>query len=35
MVRGQSLESYMDGRVHGYKVELDPTERGYSEGIYD
>lgn len=23
------------GRVHGYQVEIDPTDRGFSGGIYD
>ncbi len=27
--------AYMNGRVHGYQVEIDPTPRAYSAGIYD
>ncbi|MFC2098187.1 DUF1080 domain-containing protein [Bacteroidota bacterium] len=27
--------TYLNGRVHGYQVEIDPTPRGYSGGIYD
>jgi hypothetical protein len=27
--------SYLNGRVHGYQVEIDPSTRGYSGGIYD
>jgi hypothetical protein len=26
---------YQNGRVYGYQVEIDPTPRGYSGGIYD
>jgi len=34
-IRSQSLTEYKDGRVHGYQVELDPTDRAWSGGIYD
>jgi hypothetical protein len=34
-IRSQSRPDYEDGRVHGYQVEIDPTPRGYSGGIYD
>lgn len=34
-VRSQSLDSYKDGRVHGYQVEIDPSTRAWSAGIYD
>ncbi len=34
-VRSNSHDYYMDGRVHGYQVEIDPSERGWSAGIYD
>lgn len=34
-IRSESSESYMDGRVHGYQVEIDPSERKWSGGIYD
>ncbi len=27
--------SYLNGRVHGYQVEIDPSPRAYSAGIYD
>lgn len=27
--------TYLNGRVHGYQIEIDPTTRGYSGGIYD
>ncbi|MDH5602616.1 MAG: DUF1080 domain-containing protein [Cyclobacteriaceae bacterium] len=33
--RSRSLQEYKDGRVHGYQVEIDPSERAYSGGIYD
>lgn len=34
-IRSNSLDSYMNGRVHGYQVEIDPSERAWSGGIYD
>lgn len=34
-IRSNSLDHYMDGRVHGYQVEIDPSERAWSAGIYD
>lgn len=34
-IRSHSDPSYMDGRVHGYQVEIDPSERAWSGGIYD
>ena len=34
-VRSNSMEDYMNGRVHGYQVELDPSARAFSGGIYD
>ncbi len=34
-IRSNSLPSYRDGRVHGYQVELDPSERRWTAGIYD
>ncbi|KPK84455.1 MAG: hypothetical protein AMS27_09925 [Bacteroides sp. SM23_62_1] len=27
--------TYLNGRVHGYQVEIDPSPGGYSGGIYD
>jgi hypothetical protein len=33
--RSQSLPSYREGRVHGYQLEIDPSDRGWSGGIYD
>jgi hypothetical protein len=34
-IRSLSNPEYRDGRVHGYQVEIDPTERAYSGRIYD
>lgn len=34
-IRSNSLKEYKNGRVHGYQVEIDPSERAYSGGIYD
>lgn len=34
-IRSHSNQSYRNGRVHGYQVELDPSERAWSGGIYD
>src|SRR5699024_10542597 len=34
-IRSLSNADYMDGRVHGYQVEIDPSERAWSGGIYD
>jgi hypothetical protein len=33
--RSQSLPDYQNGRVHGYQLEIDPTPRAWSGGIYD
>ena len=34
-IRSASRPDYQDGRVHGYQVEIDPSQRGWSAGIYD
>jgi len=34
-IRSHSLPEFKDGRVHGYQVEVDPSPRGWSAGIYD
>ncbi|MEX2579855.1 MAG: family 16 glycoside hydrolase [Verrucomicrobiales bacterium] len=34
-IRSLSKPDYKDGRVHGYQVEIDPSDRGWSGGIYD
>lgn len=34
-IRSQSYPEYRDGRVHGLQVEIDPSSRAWSAGIYD
>ncbi len=34
-IRSNSFKEYRNGRVHGYQVEIDPSERAWSGGIYD
>lgn len=34
-IRSESTPDYKNGRVHGYQVELDPSPRAWSGGIYD
>lgn len=34
-IRSNSLPHYRKGRVHGYQVEIDPSARAWSGGIYD
>lgn len=34
-IRSESYPEYNNGRVHGYQVELDPSDRAWSGGIYD
>lgn len=34
-VRSRSLPNYKDGRVHGYQIEIDPSDRAWTGGIYD
>lgn len=34
-VRSESKADYLNGRVHGYQVEIDPSARKFSGGIYD
>ncbi|MRX47339.1 3-keto-disaccharide hydrolase [Pedobacter puniceum] len=33
--RSLSKADYRDGRVHGYQMEIDPSSRAWSGGIYD
>src|SRR5690606_38279078 len=33
--RSNSLKDYMNGRVHGYQFEIDPSSRAWTGGIYD
>ena len=34
-IRSNSLPEYRNGIVHGYQVEIDPSKRAWSGGIYD
>ena len=34
-IRSNSLPYYRNGIVHGYQVEIDPSKRSWSGGIYD
>ncbi|GAA3946601.1 3-keto-disaccharide hydrolase [Chitinophaga oryziterrae] len=33
--RSESTPDYNNGRVHGYQMEVDPSDRAWSGGIYD
>jgi sugar lactone lactonase YvrE len=33
--RSQSLPDYKNGQVHGYQCEIDPSDRGWTTGLYD
>ena len=33
--RSQSLPDFKNGQVHGYQCEIDPSDRGWTAGIYD
>ncbi|MDE2730525.1 MAG: DUF1080 domain-containing protein [Bacteroidota bacterium] len=34
-IRSESNPEYLNGRVHGYQIEIDPTPRAWSGGVYD
>jgi len=34
-IRSNSIPSYRNGVFHGYQIEIDPSERAWSAGIYD
>jgi len=34
-IRSNQFKDYKNGLVHSYQVEIDPSERAYSGGIYD
>jgi hypothetical protein len=34
-IRSESQSGYKNGRVHGYQVEVDPSDRAWSGGLYD
>jgi hypothetical protein len=34
-IRSESKTDYQNGRVHGYQIEIDPSSRAWTAGIYD
>lgn len=34
-IRSLSTPEYQNGRVHGYQIEIDPSTRAWSGGVYD
>ena len=34
-IRGLSSPAIMNGRVHGYQIEIDPSDRAWTGGLYD
>src|SRR5690625_3122580 len=34
-IRSNSYDWYRNGQVHGYQVEIDPSQRAWTGGIYD
>ena len=34
-IRSESSPEFQNGRVHGYQVEVDPSDRKWSGGLYD
>ena len=34
-IRSLSYPEYQNSRVHGYQIEIDPSDRAWSGGIYD
>ncbi|MGX1928555.1 3-keto-disaccharide hydrolase [Flagellimonas sp. 2504JD4-2] len=34
-IRSNSIPGYYNGRVHGYQVEIDPSDRAWSAGVYE
>ncbi|HLZ16984.1 MAG TPA: DUF1080 domain-containing protein, partial [Cyclobacteriaceae bacterium] len=34
-IRSESKPDYQNGRVHGYQMEIDPSSRAWTGGIYD
>ena len=34
-IRSNSHEWYRNGQVHGYQIEIDPSDRAWTGGIYD
>lgn len=34
-IRSNSFSEYNDGQVHGYQVEIDPSDRAWTGGLFD
>jgi len=34
-IRSESRADYQKGRVHGYQIEIDPSPRAFTGGVYD
>ncbi|MCK0158711.1 DUF1080 domain-containing protein [Cellulophaga sp. F20128] len=34
-IRSNSYPHYRNGRVHGYQIEIDPSDRAWSAGVFD
>ncbi len=34
-IRSHSRPEYQNGRVHGYQIEIDPSERAWTAGLYE
>ena len=34
-IRSNSFPFYKNGRVHGYQIEIDPSKRAWSAGVYE
>ncbi|MCX7044357.1 MAG: DUF1080 domain-containing protein [Candidatus Sumerlaeota bacterium] len=34
-IRSQSIPEYHNGQVHGYQIEIDPSSRAWSGGLYE
>jgi hypothetical protein len=34
-IRSHSRATYRDGRVHGYQIEIDPSPRAWTAGLYE
>lgn len=34
-IRSESYPEYNNSRVHGYQIEIDPSDRAWSAGVYD
>lgn len=34
-IRSNSFPEYRNGRVHGYQIEIDPSDRAWSGGVYE